>query len=163
GLLIVALVAGSAAAQPAPPVTWNEFDVEGELQDPPDTVRTLLAPVMARRTSLTDEARTDITATAGQFGYHVASLTTRDTPAGTHGGCRLSPRPRVRKVDIDINQRLFTILLDDQVRRRMRIRTGSYLPWVPAERKLELDGEAQQLADYLHFDEGYFDATVQHE
>lgn len=163
GLLIVALVAGSAAAQPAPPVTWNEYDVEGELQDPPDTVRTLLAPVMTRRTSLTDEARADITATAGQFGYHVVSLTTRDTPAGTHAVVRLSPRPRVRKVDIDINQRLFTILLDDQVRRRMRIRTGSYLPWDPAERKLELDGEAQQLADYLHFDEGYFDATVEHQ
>jgi outer membrane protein assembly factor BamA len=163
GLLIVALVAGSAAAQPAPPVTWNEYDVEGELQDPPDTVRMLLAPVMTRRTSLTDEARADITTTAGQFGYHVVSLTTRDTPAGTHAVVRLSPRPRVRKVDIDINQRLFTILLDDQVRRRMRIRTGSYLPWDPAERKLELDGEARQLADYLHFDEGYFDATVEHQ
>ena len=65
GLLIVALVAGSAAAQPAPPVTWNEFDIAGELQDPPDTVRTLLTPVMTRRTSLTDEARADITTTAG--------------------------------------------------------------------------------------------------
>jgi outer membrane protein assembly factor BamA len=161
--LVVALVAGSAAAQPAPPVTWNEFDIEGDLQDPPATVRTLLAPVMTRRTSLTDEARADITATAGQFGYHVVSLTTRDTPAGTHAVLRLSPRPRVRKVDIDINQRLFTILLDDQVRRRMRIRTGSYLVWDPAERQRELDGEARQLADYLHFDEGYFDATVAHE
>ncbi len=163
GFLIVALVAGSAAAQPAPPVTWNEFDIEGELADSPDTVRTLLAPVMTRRTSLTDEARADITATAGQFGYHVVSLTTRDTPAGTHAVLRLSPRPLVRKVDVDIKQPLFTILLDDQVRRRMRVRTGSYLPWDPAERKRELDSEAQQLADYLHFDEGYFDATVQHE
>jgi outer membrane protein assembly factor BamA len=162
GFLIVALVAGSAAAQPAPPVTWNEFDIEGTLQDPADTVRTLLAPVMARRTSLTDEARADITATAGQFGYYVVSLTTRDTPAGTHAVLQLSPRPRIRKVDIDINQRLFTILLDDQVRRRMRVRTGSYLAWDPAERKRELDGEVRQLADYLHFDEGYFDATVEH-
>jgi outer membrane protein assembly factor BamA len=161
--LVVALVAGSAAAQPAPPVTWNEFDIEGDLQDPPDTVRTLLAPVMTRRTSLTDEARNDITTTAGQFGYHVVNLTTRDTPAGTHAVLRLSPRPRVRKVDVDINQRLFTILLDDQVRRRMRIRTGSYLVWDPVERKRELDGEVRQLADYLHFDEGYFDATVEHE
>jgi outer membrane protein assembly factor BamA len=166
GFLIVArvaLVAGSAAAQPAPPVTWNEFDIEGDLPDPPDTVRTLLAPVLTRRTSLTDESRADIAATAGQFGYHVVSLTTRDTPAGTHAVLRLSPRPRVRKVDIDIKQPLFTILLDDQVRRRMRIRTGSYLAWDPAERRRELDSEAQQLADYLHFDEGYFDATVTHD
>jgi len=163
GFLIVALLAGSAAAQPAPPVTWNEFDLEGEFRDPADTVRTLLAPVMTRRTSLTDEARSDIAATAGQFGYHVVSLTTRDTPAGTHAVLRLSPRPLVRKVDVDINQRLFTILLDDQVRRRMRIRTGSYLAWDPAERQRELDAEARQLADYLHFDEGYFDATVEHE
>jgi outer membrane protein assembly factor BamA len=163
GFLIVALLAGSAAAQPAPPVTWNEFEVEGEFRDPPDTVRTLLAPVMTRRTSLTDEARADITSTAGQFGYHVVSLTTRDTPAGTHAVVRLSPRPLVRKVDVDINQPLFTILLDDQVRRRMRVRTGTYLPWDPAERKRELDAEARQLADYLHFDEGYFDATVEHE
>ena len=49
-----------------------------------------------------------------------------------------STRPRVRKVDIDINQRLFTILLDDQVRRRMRIRTGSYLAWNGTDRKREL-------------------------
>jgi outer membrane protein assembly factor BamA len=163
GFLIVVLVAGSAAAQPAPPVTWNEFDIQGDLQDPPDTVRTLLAPVMTRRTSLTDEARADVTTTAGQFGYHVISLTTRDTPTGTHAVLRLSPRPRVRKVDIDINQQLFTILLDDQVRRRMRVRTGSYLAWDPADRKRELDGEVRQLADYLHFDEGYFDATVEHQ
>jgi outer membrane protein assembly factor BamA len=160
--LVVALLAGSAAAQPAPPVTWNEFEIEGELRDPPDTVRTLLAPVMTRRSSLTDEARADVTAIAGKFGYHVVSLTTRDTPAGTHAVLRLAPRPLVRKVDVDIKQSLFATLLDDQVRRRMRVRTGTYLAWDPAERTRELDSEARQIADYLHFDEGYFDATVEH-
>ncbi|HEX3764231.1 MAG TPA: POTRA domain-containing protein [Kofleriaceae bacterium] len=161
-LVLTAVVAGSAAAQPAPPVTWNDFEIEGELQDPPDVARTLLAPVMTRRTSLTDAARADIATTAGQLGYHVVSLTTRDTPGGTHAVLRLAPRPLVRKVDIDIKQSLLTILLDDQVRRRMRIRTGTYLPWDPADRKRELDAETRQIADYLHFEEGYFDATVEH-
>jgi outer membrane protein assembly factor BamA len=146
-----------------PPVTWNDFDIEGQLQDPPETVRALLTPVMSRRTSLTDTARADLLATAARFGYFLVGLGTRETPKGTHAVVHLAPLPLVRKVTIDIKQSPFATLLDDQVRRRMRIRTGTYLPWTPADRKCELDEEQAHIADYLHFDEGYFNATVEHQ
>jgi outer membrane protein assembly factor BamA len=156
-----------AAAAPStlgpPAATWSEFDIEGQLQDPPDTVRTLFTPVMTRRTSLTEESRADVIATAVRFGYHVVGLTTRDTGKATHAVLQLAPLPLVRKVNVDITQSPFATLLDDQVRRRMRIRTGTYLPWRPEDRKCELDEEQAHIADYLHFDEGYFDATVEHD
>ena len=158
--------AAAASGLGAPPVTWNDFEIEGpidgELRDPPDTVRTLFTPVMTRRTSLTEDARADVVATATRFGYHVVGLGTRESPRGTHAVLQLAPLPLVRRVDIDIKQSPFATLLDDQVRRRMRIRTGTYLPWKPDERKCELDEEQAHIADYLHFDEGYFDARVEH-
>ena len=178
GAALVA-TAAPAAAQPAapvcvrtrpaatplatPPATWNDFAIEGDLQDPAETVRTLFAPVMQRRTSLTDDARNDIIGIARKYGYSLISITTRDTPTGSHAVLRLAPLPLVRKVNVDIKQSPFATLLDDQVRRRMRIRTGTYLPWTPAERTCELDDEVTQIADYLHLEEGYFDATVSYE
>ncbi|TMQ11535.1 MAG: hypothetical protein E6J90_34485 [Deltaproteobacteria bacterium] len=152
-----------ASAPIGPPVTWNDFEIEGELQDPPDTVRALFTPVMTRLTSLTDDARKEVAATAEKFAYAVVGLGTRETPKGTHAVLHLAPRPLVRKVNIDIKQSPFTTLLDDQVRRRMRIRTGTYLPWNPDDRACELDLEQRHIAEYLHYDEGYFDATVEHE
>jgi outer membrane protein assembly factor BamA len=156
-------------AAPAPPSTlgrptliWSEFVIEGQLRDSPATVRALFAPVMTRRTSPTDETRTDVVTTAALFGYHVVALGTRETPNGVVGVLRLAPLPRVRKVNIDIKQSTFSILLDDQVRRRLRIRTGTYLPWAPADRRCELDEERARVAEYLHFEEGYFDARVEH-
>jgi len=156
--------------QPAPatpsgigpaPVTWNEFDIEGDLLDSPETVRTLFTPVMTRRSSQTD-ARADVAAIAAKYGYHLVGLGTRDTPNGPHAVVHLAPLLLVRKVSIDIKQSPFATLLDDQVRRRMRIRTGTYLPWAPADRACELDEEQARIAEYLHFDEGYFDAKVEH-
>jgi outer membrane protein assembly factor BamA len=154
--------APATAAGGTPPATWNDFDIEGELQDPPDTVRTLFTPVMTRRTSLTEDARADVVATAARFGYSVVGLATRETPRGAHAVLHLAPLPLVRRVDVDVKQSPFATLLDDQIRRRMRIRTGTYLPWKPDERKCELDEEQGHIADYLHFDEGYFDARVEH-
>lgn len=153
---------GASPAIGLPPATWNEFEIEGDLRDPPATVRTLFTPVMTRRTSLTDEARADVVATATKYGYYVVGLGTRETAKGNHAVLHLAPLPLVRKVNIDIKQSPFATLLDDQVRRRMRIRTGTYLPWVPGDRKCELDEERDHVADYLHFDEGYFDAKVEH-
>jgi len=153
----------ASSAIGAAPVTWNEFDVEGTLRDPPETVRALFTPVMTRRTSMTDDARGDVLATAAKFGYVVVGLTTRDSPKGTHAVLSLAPLPLVRLVNVTIRQSPFATLLDDQVRRRMRIRAGTYLPWKGSDRLCELDEERQHIADYLHFEEGYFDAKVEHQ
>ena len=150
--------AGLAAA----PVSYNEFDIAGELRDPAATVRALFAPVMSRYPALTDDARGEIARTAQHYGYAVVSLEPRETAHGVHAVITLAALPMVRKINIDIKQSLFATLLDDQIRRRLRIRPGAYLPWRPADRKCELDDEQTHVADYLHFEEGYFDAKVEH-
>jgi outer membrane protein assembly factor BamA len=152
----------SGTATGAVPVTWNDFEIEGPLRESPEIVRALFTPVMTRRTSLTDAARADLLTTAAKFGYYLIGLEARDTPKGTHAIVHLAPLQMVRKVDVDIKQSPFATLLDDQVRRRMTIRTGTYLPWSAADRKCELDDEQAHIADYLHFEEGYFDAAVEH-
>jgi len=75
---------------------------------------------------------------------------------------RLAPLPLVRKVNVDIKQSPFATLLDD----RSAAACGS-APDVPAvdagRATCELDDEVAQIADYLHLEEGYFDATVSYE
>ncbi|HET9626382.1 MAG TPA: POTRA domain-containing protein, partial [Kofleriaceae bacterium] len=152
----------AAPAGDLPPVTWSDFDVEGELREPADTVRALFTPVMTRYTSLTEDARTSITSTAAKYGYHVIAIDPRESAKGTHAVLRLGANPLVRKVKIDIKQSPFTTLLDDQISRRMSVRVGTYLPWSPAERACDLAEEQARIADYLHFEEGFFDAKVDH-
>src|SRR5262249_26069218 len=93
-----------AAALATPPATWNDFDIEGELQDPAETVRALFVPVMTRRTSLTDDARNDIIEIARKYGYHVVGVSTREVATGSHAVLQLAPLPLVRKVNVDIKQ-----------------------------------------------------------
>ena len=147
----------------APPVTWNDFDVVGELRDPAATVRTLLEPTMSRHRALTQTARDDIRVITTAFGYHLVGVSTKDTPTGTRAVIHLSPLPMVRKVDVRVDQSILKTLtapiLDDEVRRRMRVRTGSYLPWTPHERACDLDDEKKRIEEFLR-EEGFNDATV---
>jgi outer membrane protein insertion porin family len=141
-----------------PPVTWNGFDVEGQLRDSATTVRALLEPTMNRHRALTEAAREDIARITLAFGYHLVGLGTRDTPTGVHAVVALAALPMVRKVGVNVKQPFTGIfsnpLLDDEIRRRMRLRTGSYLPWTPTERKCELYEEERRIEEYLR-DEGY--------
>src|SRR4029079_18443887 len=106
--------ASAPSAIGLPPVTWNEFEIEGELRDPAATVRTLFTPVMTRRSSLTEDARADVIATATKYGYYLVALAPREPPKASHAIVRLAPLPLVRKVNIDIKQSPFATLLDDQ-------------------------------------------------
>ena len=54
---------------------------------------------------------------------------------------------------------IFEPFQDDEVKRRLSVRTGSYLPWEPIRRKCALAEETKRIEDYL-FDEGYAEATV---
>ncbi|HEY0189851.1 MAG TPA: POTRA domain-containing protein, partial [Kofleriaceae bacterium] len=159
--------APAGGALPETPVTWNDFAVEGRLRDSSDTVRALFAPVMTRRTSLTDASRADIVNTGLKFGYHVLKIDPRETAKGTQAVLVLAPVQIVRKVDVKVDvkitQSLFTTLLDDQVRRRMALRVGTPMPYDADERACLLDEERARIADYLHFEEGYFDAQIEHQ
>ncbi|HEU0034082.1 MAG TPA: POTRA domain-containing protein [Kofleriaceae bacterium] len=141
------------------PVVWSDFDITGNLVDPPRTVRELLGPVLERHRALTEDARAEITRSAAAFGYHVVGLGTRETPQGIRAHLHLAPMPMVRRVNVDIKQRFFTALVDDEVRRRMRVRAGAYLPWDPKLRACELYEETRRIQDFLR-DEGYFDAVA---
>jgi outer membrane protein insertion porin family len=134
---------------------YNNFDITGTLVDPAATVRDLLAPTVTRHTSLTEQAREEITASAAAFGYHVVGLGLRETPTGPIAQLHLAPLPMVRRVEVAS----FKIQLDDEVRRRMRVRVGAYLPWVKGERDCILYDERRRVEEFLH-DEGYFDARV---
>ncbi len=147
----------------AMPVTWSNFDITGKLIDPPATVRALLAPTMDRHRALTDDLRDELDEAAAAIGYHVVGLGTKQTPTGVHAQVFLAPLPIVRKIKVSIDQPILDILstplLADEVKRRMRLRPGAYMPWAPDERQCELYEEKRRIEDFLH-DEGFFDAQA---
>ena len=147
----------------APPVTWNNFEVVGQLRDPAATVRTLLEPTMNRHRALTETAREEIRELGAAFGYHLVGIGTKESPTGTVAVIHLSPLPMVRKIDVDVDQSILDTLsspiLDDEVRRRMRVRTGSYLPWSPHDRACDLHEEKLRIEEFLR-EEGFIEATV---
>lgn len=149
-----------------PPVTWNGFELEGKLDEGQGsdaankaTVRALLEPTMQRHRALTDSAREDIRTVSAAFGYHLVGLNTKDTPDGTKAIVELEPLPMVRAIHVDASGSLLDAPLDDDIRRRMRLRVGTYLARDDNVRACELDDEQRRLEEYLA-DEGYFDADV---
>jgi outer membrane protein assembly factor BamA len=145
------------------PVTITDFEVKGELVDPPATVRRQLAPTMQRHRAMTDDLRDEAIAAAAAIGYHVVGLGTKETPTGAHAQLHIAPLPTVRRIYVEIKQPirdvLGTPLFKDEVQRRLRLRPGSYLPWAPDERRCELYEEKRRVEAFLH-DEGYFDAEA---
>ena len=148
------------------PVPFADFELSGRFVDKPAVVRALFAPTLRRHNALTNELRTDIIRNAKAFGYHVVGIGVRDVASGKqHLVVHLEPLPIVRLVDVDPGVPWYGAvignvpLLHDDVRRRMRVRTGGYMPWDPIERRCELEREKERILEYLH-DEGYFDARV---
>jgi outer membrane protein assembly factor BamA len=151
-----------------PPVTWNGFVLEGAADEDGDgdtdakdeaIVRALLEPTMQRHRAMTESAREDIRNVSAAFGYHLVGLGTRDAADGTKAVVELAPLPMVRAIHVKASGSLLNAPLDDDIRRRMRLRVGGYLPANPNERACELEDEQRRIEEYLA-DEGYFDADV---
>jgi outer membrane protein assembly complex protein YaeT len=143
----------------AMPEPWSDFTVEGKLVEPTATVHALLEPTMAQyRTSLTPKAWVEIGAATAKYGYQLVS---HRIDAGTIT-LRLEPLPIVRAVRVSVDgQGWFDRPLDDDIRRRMRLRTGSLLPWgtnSPA-RQCALKEETSRILEFLT-DEGFYGATA---
>lgn len=151
--------AGAPGGGLAPPATWAGFELAGTLIDPEPTVRALMTPTMTRNRALTDDAREEIAASVGEFGYHLVGLGTRETPAGLRAVVHLAPKPIVRRIQVGVSQSVFSQLLDDEIRRRMTKRVGAYLPWDPLTRACELWEETKNIEEFLR-DEGYFEARA---
>ncbi|MGE0403499.1 MAG: POTRA domain-containing protein, partial [Kofleriaceae bacterium] len=152
--------ASAPAGTVAPPVTWNDFELVGTFNENPTTVRALFEPTMRRHRALTDDARSDIRRIASAFGYQLVGLSTRDTPSGTLAVVHVAPLPLVRRIDVKVFVDSFwDTLLDDEIRRRMRVRAGSYLPWAPKDRACDLYDETRRIEEFLR-DEGFIDARA---
>ncbi|MBA3459901.1 MAG: BamA/TamA family outer membrane protein [Deltaproteobacteria bacterium] len=155
------LVAPTTTA--SPPVTWSGFEIKGTLTDAESTLRAVFEPTMRRHRAMTDDARSDVSMIAGSFGYHLIGLGTRDTPQGKLAVIQLSPLPMVRRIEVDVKQGIVDVfttpLFEDEIKRRIRARVGSYLPWAPNDRACQRHDEQRRIEDYLR-DEGYFEAKV---
>lgn len=147
---------GDVLAMPEP---WSDFTIEGDLLEPAATVHALLEPTMAQyRTSLTPKAWVEISAATAKYGYQLVShRIDQDTIT-----MRLEPLPLVRAVRVSVKgQGVVDRPLDDDIRRRMRLRTGSLLPWgtnSPA-RQCALKDEEARILEFLS-DEGFYAAEA---
>ncbi len=141
------------------PVTWNDFELVGALSEKPATVRALFEPTLRRHRALTDDARNDIRRIASSFGYHLVGLSTRESAQGTLAVVHVAPLPLVRRIDVKTYVDFWDTFLDDEIRRRMRVRAGSYLPWAPKDRACDLHEETRRIEEFLR-DEGFIDARA---
>jgi outer membrane protein assembly factor BamA len=144
----------------ATPIPWSEFEIEGQLVDSNATVHALLAPTLAQyRTSLSLATMPELALVVARFGYQLIEHRSIELPHGARLVLHLAPLPLVRKVYVDMKQSILDKLLEDEVQRRMSIRTGSYLPWEPIRRGCALLDEQRRINEFL-YDEGYYDASV---
>lgn len=170
-----ALGAATARAQPAPAASgepevdrgpaWTEWELQGDLLEPLATVRALLATTMTAHPYIDRESRAAIATAAETIGYHLIGLGTQSSGGKVTATLSVAPIPVVRSVTVEIDQkgilsRLFGVLIDDEIERRIRLRPGARLPWDPQARLDALHDEEARVAEYLH-DEGFFEATAQ--
>lgn len=160
--------AAQAAELDVPPVPWTEWELTGKLIDDAATLRAVLDEEMQAHRALTRTARQELEKIVSELGYRVVSLRTAPVASGSKAILELEPRLLIRSVSVKTDLALSiwrpwkpftTVLLDDDVERRMRLRAGTYLSSDPATRACELVREREQIAEYLH-DEGFFDAVV---
>jgi outer membrane protein insertion porin family len=157
-----------AGGQLETPIPWTEFSIEGRLVDSTSEVHAMLEPTLERyRTSLTPKTlRDELAKVVAKLGYQLLSYELTSGRLVLH----VAALPIIRRVDVKIpGESPFDKLFDEDVRRRMRLRVGAYLPFDPRDldraaqptphRACALLEEQARLEDYLH-DEGNFGAEV---
>jgi outer membrane protein assembly factor BamA len=162
GAPLIPLPAGGVAT----PIPWTEFVVDGKLVGGDDraTVHALLEPTLLQyRTTLTAKTlRENVSKVTAKLGYQLVATQTKDIPGGVQLVLEVEPLPIVRHVSVDVDTpffHLFDKLLDEEVKRRMQVRIGSYLPSDAMRRQCLLIEERVRIESFLQ-DEGYFEANV---
>lgn len=144
---------------------WTELDLAGTLVDDRARLLRMFEAELRTRPILTAQARNDLALFASKLGYQLVD--TAQGPDGK-GGSKLTlvldPIVVVRWVDVTVKQGLIdalrnNALLDDEVRRRLRVRVGTALPWDLDARQALLDEDADRIRRFLR-DEGFFEAAV---
>ncbi len=157
---ILAEEAATPSNSNAPPVQWTKWELTGKFVDAPDVARALFDPYLKNHPAITASVRSDIAELARLAGYYLVGLGTRELPSGDIlVSIGIVPLPLVRRVEIAMNQSFFAPLLEQDVRRRMKLRVGAHISWAPRLRKCETLSEQQRIEEFLR-DEGFFDVKV---
>jgi outer membrane protein assembly factor BamA len=162
-----------------PPISWRAWAVGGSLPRAERAkLQAFLAPEMARRQSLTREARCELQVfIQGRLGYQLAGITIQSTSDGsTLAVLEIEPRILVRHIDVEVEDQsllpeislsprrfawrsLLPTIFENDILRRMRLRPGAPLASSPAACKLQLKVEVERVRSYLQR-EGYPMAQV---
>lgn len=153
-----------------PAIQWTTWELRGTFIDATGPLREVLGDLLQRHRPFTDDSRKKLRGQLAELGYHLSAVDAIVDGAGTKLAITLEPRPLVRSVEVRtqvelglsdlVTLRPFrTVVLDDEVARRMRLRAGTYLPWLPAERACEILREKQRIEEFLR-SEGFFEAKA---
>ncbi len=154
-----------------PPERWDEWELAGELIDPPDVVRAFVNQRMATAARvLTQSAIDELAEFCRTIGYELIEVrTTRSAAGRTQATVELRPLLTVFWVDVEVDNfvggvdnflpQFFERLPSDDVQRRMQLRQGDAIPRDPrAQRSLLLE-ESRHIEEYVR-NEGFFDVRA---
>jgi outer membrane protein assembly factor BamA len=163
-IAVVIASTGVASAQPdpaplAPGVRWTEWTLVGTMLEPATKVRAMLEPTMQQRRVLDEKAEAEIKGVCQVLGYHLIRIDKATVGSGTLATLVVAPIPVIRSVNVTTRNAPFGVLLDDEIGRRMRLRTGQALPVDQKARRDEEILEEQRIEEFLR-DEGFFEAKA---
>jgi outer membrane protein assembly factor BamA len=152
-----------------PPISWSHWRVGGPLpRGEQAKLQAFLAPEMARRQSLTREARCELQGfIQTMLGYHLAGITVSSLDGGTLAELEIEPLTLVRHIDVDVEdqapllewRQILSTVFEADILRRMRLRPGAALSSNPAACQLQLKREEERVRSYLQR-EGFPSALV---
>jgi len=154
------------AAAPEPIVPLVGFEITGPLVEPRETIEALLKAVAPPGTPFVPSGPADqigtpigtlprLSKALEGVGY-AAILDTTTGPGGVTVRAQLQPLDRVRYIFVSGNG----TIRQDEIQRRITIRTGHPLPKAGPERDASMERERQRLIRFLRDEEGYFEANV---
>jgi outer membrane protein assembly factor BamA len=163
-----------------PPISWGSWTVGGPLPGPERSkLQAFLGPEMARRQSLTREARCELQDfVQSRLGYRLAGITvTLTDDGGTLAVLEIEPLVLVRHIDVEVVDQsllpqidslippegkwpaLWPTIFEPDIIRRMRLRPGAPLASSAAACRLQIAREVERVRSYLQR-EGYPMAEV---
>lgn len=156
--------AGSAAPFLARPLA--RYEITGPLVEPSETLQDLLQAVAPLGNPFVPSGPADRLGTPlgtiprllqalNAIGYD-ATITIREAPDGVVVAVQVRPYDRLRYIFVSGNG----IIRQDEIQRRITIRTGHPLPMPGPERDAAIERERQRLIRFLRDEAGYFEANV---
>ncbi|HEX2658688.1 MAG TPA: POTRA domain-containing protein, partial [Polyangia bacterium] len=155
-----------ATVDPEPSVPMAGFEITGALVEPLETIEALLKAVAPPGAPFVPSGPADRVGTPigtiprlqkalEGVGYD-ATLQAVTGPGGITIRAQLRPYDRVRYIFVSGNG----TIRQDEIQRRITIRTGHPLPMPGPERDASMERERQRLIRFLRDEEGYFEANV---